>query len=132
MAAKTDWNWGTGRRKTSVARVRIRPGTGEIKVNARELQAFFPRQTHRERILAPLKVTGTEGRYDVFAEVNGGGLSGQAGAMSLGIARALVDADGSLETALKDKKLLTRDPRMVERKKYGLHKARRAHQYSKR
>jgi len=132
MAAKSDWIWGTGRRKTSVARVRVRPGTGVMQINSRELQEYFPRTLHRERIVAPLKETGAEGRYDIFITVSGGGISGQAGAITLGIARALAKADGSLEVALKEKKLLTRDPRMVERKKYGLHKARRAHQFSKR
>jgi len=128
----TNWWWGTGRRKTSVARVRIRPGTGVLQVNARGLQEYFPRQMHREQVLAPLKASGAEGRYDIFVRVDGGGVSGQAGAICLGIARALAKADGGLLAALKERKLLTRDPRMVERKKFGLHKARRAHQYSKR
>ncbi len=132
MAKASEYWWGTGRRKTAVAGVRIRPGTGVIQLNSRDLDDYFPRKTHKEQVLAPLKATGAEGRYDVFAKLTGGGISGQAGAMSLGIARALIKADGSFEAVLKERKLLTRDPRMVERKKFGLHKARRAHQYSKR
>jgi len=129
--AKVEW-WGTGRRKTSVARVTIKPGTGSILVNGRGMEEYFPREEHQREVMAPLRVTGTEGRYDVIARLNGGGISGQAGALSLGIARALARADGSLEATLKENKLLTRDPRMVERKKYGRHKARRSPQYSKR
>ena len=128
----TEYWWGTGRRKTSVARVRMMPGTGVIEVNARALEAYFPRETHRSEALAPLKLTGAEGRYDIHAQLQGGGLSGQAGALKLGIARALMKADSSFEAPLKEKKMLTRDSRMVERKKYGKHKARRSHQYSKR
>jgi small subunit ribosomal protein S9 len=128
----TDWVWGTGRRKTSVARVRMRPGTGVIKINSHDLQEYFARERHRETVLAALKAASAEGRYDIIATVKGGGVTGQAGALSLGIARALVAADGSLEKPLREHKLLTRDPRMVERKKFGFHKARRAHQYSKR
>ncbi len=128
----TDYLWGTGRRKTSVARVRIRPGTGVLEVNGGALEDYFPRRTHRDQVLAPLKVTGSEGKYDIFAKLGGGGISGQAGALCLGIARALAKADSSALTVLKEQKLLTRDPRMVERKKFGLHKARRAHQFSKR
>jgi len=124
--------WGTGRRKTSSARVLLRPGTGVIQVNSRDLGDYFPRLVHREMVLAPLKLTGTADKYDVFATIRGGGVSGQAGALGLGIARALAKADPALIEVLKEHKLLTRDPRMVERKKYGLHKARRAHQYSKR
>ena len=129
--ATTYW-WGTGRRKTSVARVRVRPGTGVIEVNGQPLEEYFPRKTHRVEVMAPLKVTETGGVYDVLVKVAGGGPSGQAGALRLGIARALVRADSSLEPVLKVQKLLRRDSRMVERKKYGLHKARRAHQFSKR
>ena len=129
--ATTYW-WGTGRRKTSVARVRIRPGAGAIEVNGHPLEEYFPRQAHRVQVTGPLKVAEREGVYDVIVKVAGGGPSGQAGALSLGIARALVKADGSLETVLKDRQLLRRDSRMVERKKFGLHKARRAHQFSKR
>ena len=128
----TDYWWGTGRRKTAVAGVRIRPGTGVIEVNRRPMEEYFPREAHRVEVMAPLKVVGREGVYDVFAKLTGGGPSGQAGALSLGIARALAKADGSLETTLKEHQLLRRDSRMVERKKYGLHKARRAHQFSKR
>ncbi|MFP4029345.1 MAG: 30S ribosomal protein S9 [Candidatus Brocadiia bacterium] len=129
---ENEYWWGTGRRKTSVARVRIRPGTGEIKINERDLKDYFPRLAHRKQVTKPLEVTGTEDRYDVYARTNGGGVTGQAGAMKLGISRALVKADSSFEQALKDEELLTRDPRMVERKKYGRHKARRGKQSSKR
>jgi len=129
--ATTYW-WGTGRRKTSVASVRVRPGTGMIEVNGRPLEEYFPRAADRVLILTPLKVAGKESVYDVIVKASGGGPSGQAGALSLGIARALVKADGSLEATLKEHQLLRRDSRMVERKKYGLHKARRAHQFTKR
>jgi small subunit ribosomal protein S9 len=103
-----------------------------IEVNGKPLEEYFPRETDRVQVLAPLKVTGRESVYDVLVKVAGGGPTGQAGALSLGIARALVKADGALESALKENQLLRRDSRMVERKKYGLHKARRARQFSKR
>ena len=115
-----------------MARVRVRPGTGMIEVNGKPLEEYFPRAAHRVQILTPLKVAGRESVYDVLVKVEGGGPTGQAGALSLGIARALVKADGALESALKEHQLLRRDSRMVERKKYGLHKARRARQFSKR
>ena len=129
--ATTYW-WGTGRRKTAVAGVRIMPGTGMIEVNGKPLEEYFPRVADRVQVLTPLKVTSREDAYDVIVKASGGGPSGQAGALSLGIARALVKADGALETTLKEHQLLRRDSRMVERKKYGLHKARRGHQFSKR
>ena len=128
----SEYWWGTGRRKTSVARVRILPGTGQIQINGRDLEEYFPRKAHRNQVLKPLQVVSAEGRYDVLAKLHGGGPTGQAGAMKLGIARALCKADSSYEEPLKENELLTRDPRMVERKKYGKHKARRAHQHSKR
>ena len=103
-----------------------------IEVNGQPLEEYFPRKTHRVEIMTPLKVTETGGVYDVLVKVAGGGPSGQAGALCLGIARALIKADGSLESTLKEHQLLRRDSRMVERKKYGLHKARRGHQFSKR
>ena len=103
-----------------------------IEVNGRPLEEYFPRAADRVLILTPLKVAGKESVYDVIVKASGGGPSGQAGALSLGIARALVKADGSLEATLKEHQLLRRDSRMVERKKYGLHKARRAHQFTKR
>ena len=124
--------WGTGRRKTSVARVRMRPGTGLIEVNKRPIDEYFPRKLHRDKVLTPLIVAQAQGKYDVFVNAHGGGLTGQAGAMCLGIARALLKADSAAAEPLRAQKLLTRDPRMVERKKFGLHKARRAHQFSKR
>jgi small subunit ribosomal protein S9 len=124
--------WGLGRRKTSVARVRIRPGTGVIEVNGRDLEEYFPRKAHQQAAVQPLQATDAEGQYDVFVNASGGGITGQADAIKLGLARALLKADQAYEEALKENQLLTRDPRMVERKKYGLHKARRGKQYSKR
>src|SRR5437764_14819815 len=123
---------GTGKRKTSVARVILRPGDGSWWINGRELDNYFPRQVHRVQVQAPLKVAGLDGRYDVRVRVHGGGASGQAGAVRHGIARALVDADPNLRVPLKRAGFLTRDARIVERKKAGLHKARRAPQFSKR
>ena len=123
---------GTGRRKTSVARVILRPGSGKVVINRRALEQYFPTEAQRLHALEPLKLVNMEGRFDVFVNVSGGGLSGQAGAVRLGIARALVAYDEGLRPALKKSGMLTRDARMVERKKYGLHKARRAVQFSKR
>jgi small subunit ribosomal protein S9 len=124
--------WGTGRRKTSVARVRLLEGRGQIIVNGRKLEEYFPEDHQRQTVLAPLKATESFERFDVYANLTGGGYSGQAGAFRLGIARALMLADSQLEPALRDGSFLTRDARMVERKKYGRHKARRGHQFSKR
>jgi small subunit ribosomal protein S9 len=123
---------GTGKRKASVARVILRPGDGTTWFNGRTLEEYFPRQAHRTMVLAPLKVAGVEGTYDLRVRVHGGGPSGQAGAARHGIARALVEADPNLRVALKREGFLTRDARMVERKKAGLHKARKAPQFSKR
>jgi small subunit ribosomal protein S9 len=123
---------GTGKRKASVARVILRPGDGTTWFNGRTLEEYFPRQAHRTMVLAPLKVAGVEGTYDLRVRVHGGGPSGQAGAVRHGIARALVEADPNLRVALKREGFLTRDARMVERKKAGLHKARKAPQFSKR
>src|SRR5262245_59252978 len=123
---------GTGKRKTSVARVILKPGDGSWWINGRGLDEYFPRLTHRTMVLAPLKVAGAEGTYDVRVRVQGGGPSGQAGAVRHGIARALVDADPSLRVPLKRAGFLSRDARQVERKKAGLHKARKAPQFSKR
>jgi small subunit ribosomal protein S9 len=123
---------GTGKRKTSVARVILRPGDGTTWFNGRTIEEYFPRLTHRSAALAPLKVAGVEGRYDVRVRVHGGGSSGQAGAVRHGVARALVDSDPELRVALKRAGFLTRDARIVERKKAGLHKARKAPQFSKR
>ncbi len=124
--------WGTGRRKTAVARVRLVPGNGNISINSRTFEDFFPNKTSRLIVLQPMELTATTGRFDVICRVNGGGVTGQAGAVRLGIARALIKANPELRPALKKAGFLTRDPRMVERKKYGLHKARKAPQYSKR
>lgn len=123
---------GTGKRKTSVARVILRPGDGGWWINGRSLDAYFPRLTHRSMVQAPLKVAGAEGTYDVRVRVRGGGPSGQAGAVRHGIARALVDADPELRVPLKREGFLARDARMVERKKAGLKKARKAPQWAKR
>ena len=123
---------GTGKRKTSVARVILRPGNGSTWFNGRTLEEYFPRATHRVLALAPLKVAGAEGTYDIRVRVHGGGPSGQAGAVRHGIARALVEANPELRVPLKREGYLTRDARQVERKKAGLHKARKAPQFSKR
>ena len=123
---------GTGKRKTSVARVILRPGDGATWVNGRTLEDYFPRQVHRNAAIAPLKVAGAEGTYDLRVRVEGGGLTGQAEAIRHGVARALVDADPELRVPLKRAGFLTRDARIVERKKAGLHKARKAPQFSKR
>src|SRR2546430_4315499 len=123
---------GTGKRKTSVARVILKPGDGTTWFNGRTIEEYFPRAAHRELALAPLKVAGVEGTFDVRVRVQGGGPSGQAGAVRHGIARALVDADPELRVPLKRAGYLTRDARIVERKKAGLHKARKAPQFSKR
>jgi small subunit ribosomal protein S9 len=123
---------GTGKRKTSVARVILRPGDGATWINGRTLEAYFPRAAHRVTALAPLKVAGVEGTFDLRVRVHGGGPTGQAGAVRHGIARALVEADPELRVPLKRAGFLTRDARQVERKKAGLHKARKAPQFSKR
>ena len=125
-------SYGTGRRKTSVARVWIRPGSGRIVVNRRSFENYFPRETLRMIIGQPFQVTGTEGQFDVAVNVGGGGPTGQAGAVRHGIARALVRHDEKMRLPLKKAGLLTRDPRMKERKKYGQPGARQKFQYSKR
>lgn len=122
----------TGRRKTAVARVVLTPGTGAITVNGRTLGDYFPIEAHRKDILLPLELTNTVGQFDIRATVTGGGISGQAGALRLGIARALVQLDEEFRKILRPAGLLTRDPRMVERKKYGQKKARKRFQFSKR
>ncbi|MBQ1449711.1 MAG: 30S ribosomal protein S9 [Eggerthellaceae bacterium] len=123
--------YGTGRRKNAVARVRLVPGTGKVTVNGREAMDYFGRQALIDDFMAPFKVTDTEGHFDVIARLNGGGISGQAGALRHGISRALLEA-GDYRQELKKAGFLTRDPRMVERKKYGLRKARKRPQFSKR
>ena len=130
--AVIDRAYGTGRRKTSVARVWIKPGSGRITVNRRTVEDYFARETLRMIIAQPFQVTGTEGQFDVAVNVGGGGPTGQAGAVRHGIARALVRYDDALRLALKKAGLLTRDPRMRERKKYGQPGARQKFQYSKR
>jgi small subunit ribosomal protein S9 len=123
---------GTGRRKTSVARVRIRPGSGQIRINRRPHDEFFLIDSDRQAVVAPLEDSGKREEIDVIIRVGGGGTTGQSGACRMGIARALVKYDESLYELLRDKGHLTRDSRMVERKKYGLHGARRGTQFSKR
>ena len=123
---------GTGKRKTSVARVILRPGDGKTWINGKPIEVYFPRANHRQSVLAPLQVAGAEGTYDLRVRVHGGGISGQAGAIRHGIARALVEADPEVRVPLKRAGFLTRDARIVERKKAGLHKARKAPQFSKR
>lgn len=124
--------YGTGRRKSSVARVRLVPGNGQIIVNGKDSKDYFCKKTLEMIIRQPLVLTETEGRFDVLVNAHGGGTTGQAGAVRLGIARALLKADAEYRPVLKRAGFLTRDPRMKERKKYGLKKARRAPQFSKR
>ncbi|ENZ00739.1 30S ribosomal protein S9 [Clostridium thermobutyricum] len=123
---------GTGRRKKSVARVRLVPGNGKVVINKRDSENYFGLETLRVIVNQPLVLTGTKEKFDVLVNVHGGGFTGQAGAIRHGIARALVKSDEALKSELKKAGFLTRDPRMVERKKYGLKKARRAPQFSKR
>lgn len=124
---------GTGRRKEAVARVRLVPGSGRWVINGRTLESYFPNKVHQQLVNEPFKVLNFEGAYDVIARINGGGISGQAGALRLGVARCLneIDVEGN-RPDLKKAGLLTRDARVIERKKYGLKKARKASQYSKR
>ena len=122
----------TGRRKTSVARVRLIPGSGKVKINGRDAKDYIPVELQRKNALSPLAITEQEGNFDLEVSVSGGGLTGQTGAIRLGLSRALVDFDPELKPALKKAGYMTRDPRMVERKKYGLKKARKKFQFSKR
>lgn len=134
MVERADY-YGTGRRKTSVARVHLRPGTGKITINGetyRSLREYFQRDTLVMEVNKPFTVTNTTGQFDIICRINGGGLSGQSGALKLGISRALLDFNDSLRKTLRENELLTRDPRMVERKKYGKKKARKSPQFSKR
>jgi small subunit ribosomal protein S9 len=124
--------WGTGRRKTSVARVRLIPGSGQVLINKRELEDYFPREDHRKMIFQPFEVTELTGKFDVLVNVSGGGISGQAGAIRHGIARALLQFNPDLRQTLKKAGLLTRDPRVKERKKYGQKGARAKFQWTKR
>ena len=129
---KKHYFWGTGRRKTAVARVRIKAGTGKFEVNERPMEKYFNEDRDRQDVVGPLKATETLGKVDVFANVKGGGPSGQAGAILLGVARALKSANAEYDDALRAGGFLTRDSRMVERKKYGRAGARRSFQFSKR
>jgi small subunit ribosomal protein S9 len=131
MADNTAVYTGTGRRKEAVARIRLIPGTGKVVVNGRDAADYFGRQQLVDNAIAPLRLTETEGHFDVFANCDGGGINGQSGAMRLGIARALLEA-GDYRADLKKAGYLTRDARAVERKKYGLKKARKRPQFSKR
>jgi len=132
MALQRQHHYGTGRRKTAVARVYIRPGKGAITVNGRPVDEFFSRETGRMVVRQPLELTKTTANFDIIVNVDGGGESGQAGAVRHGITRALIQYDAALKPALKKAGLVTRDARAVERKKVGLHKARKRHQFSKR
>ncbi len=131
MAGKT-YTWTTGRRKTSIARIRVLPGSGQMTVNRRPIDRYFLTEEHRNAALAPLTSTKTQGKYDFFIMCTGGGVAGQAGAVKLGVARALLKLEPALEPRLREEGFLTRDPRMKERKKFGLRGARRGVQYSKR
>ena len=134
MVERADY-YGTGRRKTSVSRVHLRPGTGKITINGEiydSLREYFQRDTLVMEVNKPFTVTDTAGQFDVICRISGGGLSGQAGALKLGISRALLNFNDSLRKTLRENELLTRDPRMVERKKYGKKKARKSPQFSKR
>ena len=129
---KRSYAWGVGRRKTAVARVRIAPGSGKIQINGRELNDYLTAERDRKAIFGPLEVTNTGGKMDVFVNATGGGPSGQAGAIVMGLGRALMKYDSSLEAALRNSGFMTRDSRMKERKKYGQRGARRRFQFSKR
>ncbi len=123
---------GTGRRKEAIARVRLVPGTGQWQINGRTLEGYFPNKVHQQIVGEPLVTLGADGQFDVIARISGGGVTGQAGALRLGVARALILIDVENRPALKKAGFLTRDARVKERKKYGLKKARKAPQYSKR
>jgi small subunit ribosomal protein S9 len=132
MAVQQNQNYGTGRRKSAVARVYLRPGKGDITVNGKPVDVFFSRETGRMIVRQPLALTDNLNRFDIYVNVDGGGESGQAGAVRHGITRALIEYDETLKGTLKKAGLVTRDAREVERKKVGLHKARRRKQFSKR
>ncbi|MCR9244053.1 MAG: 30S ribosomal protein S9 [bacterium] len=132
MAVNNPYTWGTGRRKSSTARVRIKAGTGKFLINGKEFDTFFCTDDTRSRAQQPLNVTETRNTYDVWVRVHGGGITGQSGAVSLGIARALCIENENFDRVLREHGLLTRDSRQVERKKYGRHGARRSTQFSKR
>ena len=130
--SKQSYVWGTGRRKSSVARVRISPGSGKLEINGREINDYLTNERDRKGLFGPLEVTNTGGKLDIFISALGGGSTGQAGAMVMGIARAIAKYDPNLEMALRQGGFLTRDSRMKERKKYGQRGARRKFQFSKR
>ncbi len=132
MAETLEQYHGLGRRKTSVARVLLRPGTGKFEINGRSLGSYLPRLSLQQHVQEPLMVTQAQGRYDIKCNVDGGGQTGQAGAIRLGIARALIKVDPDLRKTLREKGMLTRDPRVVERKKPGRPGARKRFQFSKR
>jgi small subunit ribosomal protein S9 len=132
MSIRMETRITVGRRKNAVARVKLSPGSGKVTVNERPLENYFPLEIQRTEVLKPFQVTDTLGRYDAKISVSGGGVAGQAGAVRMGIARSLVATDEDLRSALRNAGLLTRDPRMVERKKYGQKKARKRFQFSKR
>lgn len=132
MAEANDWIQTVGRRKTATARVLIRPGKGEWSVNGRAMAEYFPRMTHQNRVTEPLSITENDGQFEVMVRVRGGGKTGQADAIRMGLARALIVVDEENRTALRTKKMLTRDARKVERKKPGRPKARKRFQFSKR
>ena len=132
MAKNTEYKYGTGRRKTAAARVFLKPGSGEMTVNGKTIEEYFGRETSRMLVRQPLEVTDSVGRFDFKITVSGGGPSGQAGAIRHGISRALMQYDEAFRPSLRAAGLVTRDAREVERKKVGLHKARRGTQYSKR
>ncbi|MEY2741964.1 MAG: to ribosomal protein [Planctomycetota bacterium] len=134
MATSTanKYTWGTGRRKTATARVRVRPGTGTFLINGREIDAYFPDVEMRNAALNPLRAIEGASKYDVLVTTIGGGLNGQAAAITMGLARALMGLDATLEAAMREHGFLTRDSRMKERKKYGRAGARRSFQFSKR
>lgn len=129
---KAGWIWGTGRRKTAVARVRLRDGSGKIEINGRPVDGYFSEEQHRNQVFAALNVTEMAGRVDIHVNATGGGFAGQAGATLLGIARALRQLNAGFDHVLREHGYLTRDSRMVERKKYGQKKARKRFQFSKR
>ena len=132
MVVNNPYTWGLGRRKSAVARVRIKPGAGAFIVNGKPLEEFFPTVQGQMRAKAPLIATETEGTFDIFCNVNGGGITGQSDAVRMGLARALNTVNGAFDDTLRDQGLLTRDSRMKERKKYGRRGARRGFQFSKR
>jgi small subunit ribosomal protein S9 len=129
---KISYTFGTGRRKTSVARVRVRDGNGRIVINRREMASYFILQPEQDRVLAPLRAVDCEKKFDIFVTAEGGGIASQAGAISLGVARALLKINADYEPVLREHKFLTRDSRQKERKKYGRRGARRGFQFSKR